>query len=653
MNIGLLNKLCYIPSKRKWERNDSYVFAPLHCLISMGLELELSPRPDIPAYVEELFDKKDYEQLRTLYEVSEAGGFRIYYGEEPPSLVNVPGIGARYEDIIAISPFVLNKLNEMLRVRVTERLRKSFSDVDSVLVSLRNNLWPKAELKYAQVSEEKALWIWSSENNPNLHIYLIPWLTKHNISDPLCRYLTSDYAVLFLILYQSLPSIKDVLEKWWHFSHSSNASFYLLLIGDEIIHSERLRGEQHPQAEMIMKLLKEKLEPGRTPKVPIEAKPAQPISPAKPTPTVAAPSPARPGTRHLRVLLGMRGAEEVFWVPADERSWNFAIVGSAGTGKTQTVKSVLKEFANQAIPYIVFDFRNDYVPVKSSISDFGSVLDPGKISINPLELDGSNSPRDQKYQISDIIALVYKIGERQIGYLREAIKLSYESKGIFEDDEATWKHTPPTFADIQENLERLADKGSRAEKESIKGIFARLDPIFDYGIFSAETVIPFEDLMKGQTVINLGILPNDKLKAVVCEFLLRKLRYYLYNLPESREPKLFIVIDEAHRLKYEKDSSAGQLLKEARKYGVGLVLSTQDSVDFSDLVYNNIGGILSLQLGEPKFAKSIAEHLGGRISWRSVKNDLSTKFFAFVKFSSQPDAIKLRVTPYYERLHHS
>ena len=245
--------------------------------------------------------------------------------------------------------------------------------------------------------------------------------------------------------------------------------------------------------------------------------------------------------------------------------------------------------------------------------------------------------------------MVYNIGERQIGYIRDAIKMSYEDRGIHEDNRDTWQNNPPTFNDIERNLNRLSEEGSRAEENSIKGIFARLDPIFDYGIFSTKTVMPFEQIMKSCTAVDLGVLPNDKLKAVVCEFLQRKLRYYLYGLPESREPRLYVIIDEAHRLKYEKGSSTGQLLKEARKYGVGLILSTQDPVDFPDLVYNNIGGILSLQLTDPKYAKSVAEHLGGAVSWQNIKNDLSTKFSAYAKFSSQKDVVKLMVIPYYKR----
>lgn len=351
----------------------------------------------------------------------------------------------------------------------------------------------------------------------------------------------------------------------------------------------------------------------------------------------------------LTILLGSGDMGKVFWVPAKEHNWNLAIVGASGTGKTQTVQAILNELAQRQLPYVVFDFKSDYVPAGATGSKFGSVLDLEQISINPLELDLSNSPRDQKYQVSDIIDLVYSIGDRQVGYIRDAIKMSYADKGIDEDDKATWSRPNPTFADLQQNLEILVSKGQSQGRDAIKGIFARLDPIFDYRVFAAKTVVPFDQLMTKQTIVNLGQMKNDKLKAVVSEFLLRKLRYFLYTLDDSRQPRMFIVIDEAHRLKYERETSAGQLLKEARSKGVGMLLATQDPVDFTDVVYNNSGGVLSLCVPDPHYAKKIAEHLGGNVTWQNVKNDLSGKFSAYVKFSSRPDVVAFRVIPFYER----
>ena len=158
-----------------------------------------------------------------------------------------------------------------------------------------------------------------------------------------------------------------------------------------------------------------------------------------------------------------------------------------------------------------------------------------------------------------------------------------------------------------------------------------------------------KDILKSNTIINLSKLPNDNIKSIVCEFFLRKLRYYLYEKGSSREPILYVIIDEAHRLKYDQKSSIGQLLKEARKYGVGVVLSTQDPVDFTDLVYNNVGGILTLQITAPKYAKIIAQHLGGDVDWKFVKNELSDEFSACVKFSHRDQNIKFKVMPHYER----
>jgi hypothetical protein len=350
---------------------------------------------------------------------------------------------------------------------------------------------------------------------------------------------------------------------------------------------------------------------------------------------------------NLSILLGYDENSEVYWFPKKENSWNFIVVGSAGTGKTQTVKAILKDFDKNNIPYIIFDFRKDYC--SENESQFGQVLDLKSFSINPLEIEGKNSPKDQKYQISDIINLIYNIGPKQIGFIRKSIKESYENKGVYESKSDTWSNHPPTFNDIQKYLTKRAEDGTSTEKNTIQGIFSRLDPIFDYNVFSPETIIKFQDIIKTKTIINLSSLPSDDIKSIVCEFFLRKLRYYLYEKGSSRDPILYVIIDEAHRLKYDKNSSIGQLLKESRKYGAGIVLSTQDPVDFTDLVYNNVGGILTLQLTDPKYAKNIAQHLGGDVDWKFVKNKLSDKFSACVKFSRNDQSIKFRVTPQLER----
>ena len=198
-------------------------------------------------------------------------------------------------------------------------------------------------------------------------------------------------------------------------------------------------------------------------------------------------------------------------------------------------------------------------------------------------------------------------------------------------------------------MEKIAIEGKSKASSEIDGVLGRLEPIFDYNIFKAETEIPFDELIKSCVIIDLGSLPSDDIKSVVCEFFMRKLRFYLDKLGESRDPRLYVIIDEAHRLKYDRDTSAGQLLKEGRKYGVGMILSTQDPEDFTNVVYNNVGGILSLQLTDSKYAKNIAGQLGGEISQKEIINGLSQQFSAYVKFTSKENAIRFVVKPYYMR----
>lgn len=279
LKVGLLSKLLWITVKGG--RNDDYVFTALPPASSIGLMPELTAQPDALAYIKELFEKREFEQLRTLHEVSEAGGLRTYYGEEPPSLVNVPGIAAKYQNNIAISPFILDELRESLRAEIKRGLSDVLSKADAALVSLRNELWPKCELRYVQMEEEKALWAWDSENNPRLHIYLVPWLTGDNIRHVLCRHLDlrAGQSTMIITRYQSLPSIGAALRKWL-FSYSSSIPVSVLLVSEQGVQYEVVKEEEHPYAQRIVNAIKKVLgtEGGvKLPELPASPTPPKPI----------------------------------------------------------------------------------------------------------------------------------------------------------------------------------------------------------------------------------------------------------------------------------------------------------------------------------------------------------------------------------------
>jgi hypothetical protein len=59
--------------------------------------------------------------------------------------------------------------------------------------------------------------------------------------------------------------------------------------------------------------------------------------------------------------------------------------------------------------------------------------------------------------------------------------------------------------------------------------------------------------------------------------------------------RLFCFADEAHRLSYSK-SPVDTMLREARKYGMGMILSSQSPHDFEPIVFANAATKISFRL---------------------------------------------------------
>lgn len=57
--------------------------------------------------------------------------------------------------------------------------------------------------------------------------------------------------------------------------------------------------------------------------------------------------------------------------------------------------------------------------------------------------------------------------------------------------------------------------------------------------------------------------------------------------------RIFAVVDEAHKLSYEETLT--ELIREARKYGVGILLASQSVKDFDRVVFDMVGTKISLR----------------------------------------------------------
>ena len=86
-------------------------------------------------------------------------------------------------------------------------------------------------------------------------------------------------------------------------------------------------------------------------------------------------------------------------------------------------------------------------------------------------------------------------------------------------------------------------------------------------------------------VIQLQGLEHS-LERAVTEFLL----WNLIGFVESVGPgpvRCFVILDEAHKLAFVPGSPTEKLLREGRKFGLGLILASQQPEDFSRVAFAN------------------------------------------------------------------
>ena len=308
----------------------------------------------------------------------------------------------------------------------------------------------------------------------------------------------------------------------------------------------------------------------------------------------------------------------VIWAPHREQpkrltNQHILIVGKSGSGKTQTTMTIVRELWRHSIASLILDFHGEYCDQESGMfraSVQADVLDAAQgLPINPLTIpldpltDQPSDYRNVVYQVTESLSDIFGLGNIQKRLLKRTFEETYRVAG-FTRKATTWTKPAPSFEQAWETLQEIA----RQEKGSARNLVARVEPLFEADIFqnplSSQT---FSDWLKKVTVIRLSSLANKELRTAVSRFILQKIYESMLALGPSTRQRLFCVIDEAHKLAH--DPTVTDLIKEARKYGIGLILSSQETRDFDESLFANTGTLIALQL-EIEDAKVMAGNLG-------------------------------------------
>jgi len=285
---------------------------------------------------------------------------------------------------------------------------------------------------------------------------------------------------------------------------------------------------------------------------------------------------------------------------------NSIILATSGAGKSFAVKLEILRYLMLGIEVIVIDPENEYKNLCEKVD--GTYLN---ISINaPYHINPFDLPpklEDVEYSNGDLLrsqilnliglisVLIWWVDAAEEAILDKALQATYSLKEItFTNDDCTGK-TMPTMSDLLNVLEGMHGGDLMALKLSkyVTGTFANL--------FNNETNV---DLESSLTVFSIRDI-EDALKTPA---MYNVLNYIRTKVRAHKKPRL-LVIDEAWIMMQSKVAAnfLFQLVKRARKFGLGVTTITQDVEDFLRSEYGKpIVSNASLQLLLRQSTSSIA-----------------------------------------------
>ncbi|MFH0817730.1 MAG: ATP-binding protein [Candidatus Micrarchaeota archaeon] len=327
------------------------------------------------------------------------------------------------------------------------------------------------------------------------------------------------------------------------------------------------------------------------------------------------------------------------------------ISGSSGFGKSTLCKSLLTNtISTLGIPVTVLDVHNEFIGYVQDIR--GNIYSPREVSLNVWELDGL-SPAERISENIETFRRILDLGEMQSYNLLKCAESAYARNGIFQEDEGTWKRSPPTMRDLAESITLSLNNAKNAKNQSLLGLSKRMYSTLMCSAFSNKTTVPFLDVVSTPCDFTLGDLRSSEAQALFIETFLRKLYSYMLSQELVNRVGLYILIDEAHKVCISNSkgiSLPGRLVAEGRKYGVGIITSNQMAKSLDRSIIGNSSVTFAFHQKEPQEEEYVSNLLAGgaersrrveiRIALRNLK-----QFEALVLTSKIRNPVKIRVKP--------
>ena len=280
---------------------------------------------------------------------------------------------------------------------------------------------------------------------------------------------------------------------------------------------------------------------------------------------------------------------EVNWPLSVRGNPYLLIAGLPGMGKTTCLVNLCKQLVAVNIRPIVFSYHQDIDERLEESLGAVRLIGFDGLGFNPLQVIDRESRMahlDVAGAMRDIFTAIYpELGDIQADRVRRSIKKSFQEAGWGSDTIAP----EPAFGRFLEILhdEPKPDRGLRT-------LLARLDELDDYGFFNTKAESQSSLWQeKLPTVIRIHTTQNENLQRAFAYLVFYGLYKDMFRRGIQERITHALVFDEAHRAARLK--LIPTMAKECRKYGISLVLASQEARDFDTSVFSAIANYLVLR----------------------------------------------------------
>ena len=312
-----------------------------------------------------------------------------------------------------------------------------------------------------------------------------------------------------------------------------------------------------------------------------------------------------------------RGAP-VHWRPSVRGNPHLLIVGIPGMGKTTALVNLGASLAAQSVWPLIVDFHGDLTTqLRERLAGQPFLhLDAAEgLAFNPLRLsqrqaNRSNGWRDNVFRSlggaprAEILAAIFPdFGDLRQAEIQNRLIQVYKEAG-FRENETSEGLTPAPFRRLYDLMKAETEGQTR-----LRLIVARLDTLFLRNLFrDAPDEAGVDDLAAGTTVLDIHDVGTEQNQLAAASFFLHKVYKDMFARGESTNLRQAVIFDEAHRA--AKLGLLGTMMQECRKFGIGMVVSSQRNSDFRRQVVETVGSHLILKVNHPD-AKLLAPLLTG------------------------------------------